>query len=189
MTVPMAAHAAPLGGRTKRRLRAALISLLHERNYEAIGLRDLLTVADVGRSTFYAHYRGKDDLLRQNIRTLLKEIREAAADGNSGASPPRPLAFSPPLLAHIEEHRGLWRHLRGRGRDIFLNEITQLVAELVRGEMPAVDAASAYPSELRVQFLKGGFMAVLLWWIDQNCALPARTVDSHMQGLSCSFSE
>src|SRR5437867_644732 len=48
--------------RTTRALIEALVALVLEKRYDAITIQDLLDRADVGRSTFYAHYRGKDDL-------------------------------------------------------------------------------------------------------------------------------
>jgi len=49
--------------RTRERLQRALIALVGERRYEAIGVQDIADRADLGRSTFYLHYSGKDDLL------------------------------------------------------------------------------------------------------------------------------
>ena len=49
--------------RTRERLQRALIALVGERRYEAIGVQDIADRADLGRSTFYLHYGGKDDLL------------------------------------------------------------------------------------------------------------------------------
>lgn len=49
--------------RTREALHRALIELMMERAYDRIGVSDVIRRADVGRSTFYAHYRDKDDLL------------------------------------------------------------------------------------------------------------------------------
>ncbi|MET8797750.1 TetR/AcrR family transcriptional regulator [Nocardia sp. NPDC004568] len=49
--------------KTRHALHRALIELMMERPYDRITVSDVITRADVGRSTFYAHYRDKDDLL------------------------------------------------------------------------------------------------------------------------------
>ncbi|MGI5220452.1 TetR/AcrR family transcriptional regulator [Nocardia sp. CA-290969] len=49
--------------RTREALHRALIELMMERAYDRITVSDVIARADVGRSTFYAHYRDKDDLL------------------------------------------------------------------------------------------------------------------------------
>jgi AcrR family transcriptional regulator len=50
-------------GKTRKALREALTDLILERGYESVTVQDLIDRADVGRSTFYAHFIDKDDLL------------------------------------------------------------------------------------------------------------------------------
>src|SRR5689334_24059575 len=49
--------------RTRRLLREALLALVAEKGYDRVTVQDVLDRADVGRATFYAHFRDKDDLL------------------------------------------------------------------------------------------------------------------------------
>src|SRR5918996_3826094 len=63
--------------RTRRALHGALMSLILRKGYEAITVQDIIDEADVGRSTFYAHYTGKEDLLRSGFQTLRAELTEA----------------------------------------------------------------------------------------------------------------
>jgi AcrR family transcriptional regulator len=55
--------------RTRAALRQALIGLVLERGYDAVTIRDVVDRANVGRSTFYAHYPSKEDLLTAEART------------------------------------------------------------------------------------------------------------------------
>src|SRR5262245_11573824 len=48
--------------RTQGRLRDALVALLHEKRIDKITVQEVLDQAAVGRSTFYLHYRDKNDL-------------------------------------------------------------------------------------------------------------------------------
>src|SRR5678816_2441110 len=48
--------------RTRHLLSAALVELIREKDYNTITVSDIIDRANVGRSTFYAHYRDKDDL-------------------------------------------------------------------------------------------------------------------------------
>ncbi len=45
--------------RTRRLFLDALVSLIQENGYEAITVQDILDRADLGRSTFYAHFRSR----------------------------------------------------------------------------------------------------------------------------------
>jgi AcrR family transcriptional regulator len=48
--------------RTRHLLSEALVSLIREKGYDTITVSDLIDRANIGRSTFYSHYRDKDDL-------------------------------------------------------------------------------------------------------------------------------
>jgi AcrR family transcriptional regulator len=66
--------------RTRRMLHKGLMSLILEKKYEDITVPDILDRADVGRSTFYMHYQGKDELLFsgfQYLESFLESGREA----------------------------------------------------------------------------------------------------------------
>jgi hypothetical protein len=65
--------------KTDARLHEALISLIHDKSYGSIAVRDILDRADVGRSTFYAHFRDKDDLPDE------RHLRGPAVDSIDGS--------------------------------------------------------------------------------------------------------
>jgi AcrR family transcriptional regulator len=56
--------------KTKKQLSQALIQLILEKGYENVTVQDILDKAEVGRSTFYAHYENKDLLLVDGPRNL-----------------------------------------------------------------------------------------------------------------------
>ena len=58
--------------RTRGVLQHALTSLILKKGYEAITIQDICDEANVGRSTFYAHYTSKDDLKRSGFERLRK---------------------------------------------------------------------------------------------------------------------
>ena len=58
--------------KTQSLLREALVSLIHEKPYDAIAITEILERANVGRSTFYAHFHDKDDLLTSGIHHMLR---------------------------------------------------------------------------------------------------------------------
>ena len=43
--------------RTRHLLSAALVQLIREKDYNAITVSDIIERANIGRSTFYSHYR------------------------------------------------------------------------------------------------------------------------------------
>ncbi|HEX5263168.1 MAG TPA: TetR-like C-terminal domain-containing protein, partial [Phenylobacterium sp.] len=147
-------------------------------------VQEIIDEANVGRSTFYAHCSGKDQLLRLSLQMLRAELAEQRQAGGAGRAESG-LAFSLPVLKHIREHRDLYPSLaHGRGRELFMNEFKLVVSDLVRTEVGNLPASTGVRPEVRTQYLAGAFMAVLTWWIDHKVRLPPMEVDAMFQRLS-----
>ena len=93
--------------RTRRSLRNALIALMTEKPYESITVEDIINRADVGRSTFYTHYRDKDALLMDNLAGLRSILEQPALA--EPATRRRLVRFSLPLFRHVHDEQRLAR--------------------------------------------------------------------------------
>lgn len=60
--------------KTLKLLREALVSLIAEKPYDSIVVKEILDRANVGRSTFYTHFRDKDELLSSGIHDMLGPV-------------------------------------------------------------------------------------------------------------------
>jgi AcrR family transcriptional regulator len=176
--------------RTRAMLQKAHISLILEKGYEAITVEDICEAANVGRSTFYAHYTSKDDLRRsglENLRRLLVD-RQKHALAKQSETRDRSLGFSLAMFEHARDHIDLYRALvGGRGGVIALGTIRQILSDLVRNELVAtVDkkSADAIPREFAVQYIVGAFMAVMTWWLDGGAKLPPQRIDAMFRRLA-----
>ena len=183
--------------RTRAMLHQTLMSLIVKQGYEAITIRDICDAANVGRSTFYAHYRSKDDLMRSGLENLRRVLVDRQRDAL--ATPEdirhRSLDFSLTLFEHARDHIDLHRGLVGGGA-VALGIIRQILSDLVRDELAAtVDkkSADAIPREFVVQYVVGAYMAVLTWWLDGGAKLPPHRIDAmfrHLvtEGITSSYS-
>src|SRR5215510_7441366 len=63
--------------RTRDALGDALIALMQEKAFDTITVQDVLDRAHVSRSTFYAHYSDKDDLLMSDAEEFFEAISTA----------------------------------------------------------------------------------------------------------------
>ncbi|MEP6564279.1 MAG: TetR/AcrR family transcriptional regulator [Mesorhizobium sp.] len=176
--------------RTRGVLQHALTSLILKKAYEAITVEDICDAANVGRSTFYAHYTSKDDLkqrgLDEHLRVLLTE-RQKEALAAPGDSRSRSLGFSLVLFEHASDHLELYRALVGsRGGDVSLGAIHQILSDLVRAELAATAGRSsqAMAREFLVQYVVGAYMAVLTWWLDRGAKPPPAEVDRMFRRLA-----
>jgi AcrR family transcriptional regulator len=170
--------------RTQAALRSALISLLRRKDYDEITVQEIIDEANVGRSTFYAHCSGKDQLLRLSLDMLRGELAQAQEAARAGGAQPG-FAFSLPVLEHIRKHRDLYPSLaHGRGRDLMLSELKHVISDLIRGDFAELPAITGVPLEVRVQYVVGAFMAILTWWIEHKVRIAPMEVDAMFQRLS-----
>jgi AcrR family transcriptional regulator len=176
--------------RTRAMLQKAHISLILEKGYEAITVDDICDAANVGRSTFYAHYTSKEDLRRSGLEHLREQLvdRQKHALAKPGDIRDRSLGFSLTMFEHAHDHIDLYRALvGGRGGAIALGTIRQILSDLVRRELAAtVDRKSAdvIPREVVVQYVVGAFMAVMIWWLDGGAKLPPQRIDTVFRRLA-----
>lgn len=177
------------GLRTGAMFQQALHSLIAKKGYEAITIKDICEAANLGRSTFYAHYTSKDDLKRtgfEPLRRLLverqKQARITARDAGS-----RSLSFSLAMFEHAYDHRDHYRALvGGRGGTVSLGTIRKMLSERVRAEVSATGKSSAdnIQRELVVQYVVGAYMAVMTWWLDGGASLPPQRIDAMFRRLA-----
>jgi AcrR family transcriptional regulator len=177
--------------RTRELLRAALLSLIEEKGYAAITVQDILDRADVGRSTFYAHFTDKEDLLRNGFdefrSTTLAEMHSA------GASAGGKVEFLEPMLSvfrHVEEHRARWKPLAGKGGAelvirLLQERVVDLVREHLRSQLPEMRGRRRETElEAAVQFLVGSSMGLINWWLENEVECSAEELHSIFRGLS-----
>ncbi len=157
--------------RTRHLLRQALFTLIVERGYETITVEEITERANVGRATFYVHYKDKEELLLVCLEELFHET--AATLGpiseetfQAGGKPPAQLAFE-----HIAQHHQLYRVLfTERGAAVISLRILELLATISQrytiGQLD--EARSLLPLELLAYHLAGSLFALLIWWLNND---------------------
>jgi AcrR family transcriptional regulator len=154
--------------RTRRTLRDALITLLHERGWDAVSVQDICNRADVGRSTFYMHFADKEELLIGGFDDLRKMLRAQLAP--SGRGPSEPLQFARGMIEHAHENQRLFRALVGkRSGQVVLQRFRELVVDLVRENLSS-KSSSGPERDAAVHFISGAFLELLTWSLETRSA-------------------
>jgi AcrR family transcriptional regulator len=172
--------------RTRKALHVALMSLVRRKGYEAITVQDILDEADVGRSTFYSHYTGKEDLLRRGFEMLRVELEEArrAARARTDGSRQGVLGFSLAMFEHAAGHADVYRALIGsRGHTVAIAEIRRVLLEMAKKELSGRRDPGNVPEELMLQFVVGTFHTVLTWWLERKPKLAPAQVHAMFREL------
>ena len=158
--------------RTRASLHHTLLALIVARGYDAISVQDICEAAGIGRSTFYAHYTGKDDLKRSGLDHL-----KAALKGQGEG-----LAFTRALFAHARDFAGHYRALKeGLGAQVSFDALRQVLSELIAEALAG--EGTRFERDLRERFVTGALMSVLTWYLDAGAAESPETVDAIFQKL------
>jgi AcrR family transcriptional regulator len=176
--------------RTREMLHQALMSLLLKTRYRAITIKDVCHAANVGRSTFYAHYTSKDDLKRCGLesmrRTLVDRQRDAVATSEEIRN--RRWRFSLSMFEHARDHIYLYGALARAGLGAaVLGTIRQIVSDLVRDELAETadkNSADVMAREFIIQYVVGAYMAVMTWWLEGGAKLPPQQMDAMFRRLA-----
>jgi AcrR family transcriptional regulator len=116
--------------KTKDLLHQALGSLIREKPYDEIVVQEILDRANVGRSTFYTHFRDKDELLISSIHDILSVLPTELP--HAGKRDERIISFSLPIFEHIHRHRRMGEVKMGiGGRTIVHEQLQKVLAELI----------------------------------------------------------
>lgn len=175
--------------RTRKALHQALISLSLEKNYDTITVQEVLDRADVGRSTFYAHFQSKDELLMSGIDELRSTLSAAMQQARTSARRTENLiAFSRPMFEHVNEFRPVYYALaRTQVFPLVRKQLVTLLNELIekecRTELLNLKKSSGLPIELFVSQLSATFFTVLSWWLDRRIRISTAELDQHFRSL------
>ncbi len=171
--------------KTQRSLHQALIALIREKDYDRISVRDILDRADVGRSTFYAHYADKNELLVSGIHEMVKAARSPS---RSPAPSEEPFTwFSLPVFEHHDRHRHEAAHMTAKARRFLHSCLRSVIADLIRAELQQTAGRrpprGSIPADLLVHYVASTFVLVLNWWLESCSALRPAAVDHLFRSL------
>ncbi|MEU8246303.1 TetR/AcrR family transcriptional regulator [Nonomuraea sp. NPDC048916] len=168
--------------RTRRIIRQALVELILSKGYEAVTVTDIINRADVGRSTFYAHFTDKQEVLFSSLDEL-SELLRIAPESRSETL----FAFSLPVFEHLQEQRRLARALLGRrGGTAIGARGEQIMADIVRDELLAALPEGCAPPvslDLMVTCVTGAFMALLRRWADGELVATPAEMDAAFRAV------
>ena len=164
--------------RTRERLGSAFVALIHEKPIEDVTVQDVLDRASVGRSTFYLHFRDKNDLLLSQLEKFLETMSTSLSVRKEMSRRVVPVAE---MFTHIEKQRKLYRILADAGR---LNDFFDLAqGYFARGIEDRLRESKGLPKipqgELAARgcALAGSLLSLLRWWLDRGAKEPPDEMD------------
>lgn len=162
-------------GRQVRKTRQALLGAFNElvlgRRYADIRVADIIGRADVGRSTFYEHFRDKDDIFRQSVTPVLAVLATAADAGCD-------IRHLQHMLDHFRENLTA---ARGMLNGPCCPQVVTVLAGLVAGRWRAGTGVKfALPHDLAAAQVAEALLGLVRAWLNGGAACPSAAVAAAM---------
>ncbi len=158
--------------RTRQLLQEALFHLIIDRPYDSVTIQDITEQANLGRTTFYLHYRDKEDLLRESIKALLHDL-QCDVEPDTGEACTYHIS-SVRIFQHVAQRQQLYRAmLKETGSTINLGDLmrgyfTELFHQASLQEPQKRRCSSFASSEIFAAHAAGSLFGLLSWWLDHG---------------------
>ena len=164
--------------RTCTRLGMALIELIQEKPYDDVTVKDVLDRASVGRSTFYLHYRDKEDLLLSQLEQFLEFMSTMLIVRREASRRVVPVAE---IFDHIGGQNRIYRALQESDRlnDFFDLAQGYFARGIARRLVDLGGSSNLKKRELDAQAaaLAGSMLSLLRWWLARGEKESPRSMD------------
>lgn len=144
--------------KSKKYLSDAFRALILEKGYEAVTVQEIIDRANVGRSTFYAHFESKEQLLF----SLLGTMNEKSKDG---------IDFEM-LFNHCADNFQIAKAMLGKkGGDLIIGHIRDVMSLKIAKDLKR-DSSKSKSEQLKIYFtseaLSAALVSYLTNWLDED---------------------
>jgi AcrR family transcriptional regulator len=187
--------------RTRAALKHALAELIEEKGYDQVTVEEITERANLGRATFYLHYRDKEDLLLEDVINLVDQMVEETtgmpwlrwreAGGGDDITPRRP----PPMelvFQHVAENANLYRIiLHGQGMQTVGEKLRGIIIKAIKDVGQARSQDGSLGSDFEVQvpldvianYYAGSVMGLVTWWLENDTPYTPEQMAGYFQQL------
>jgi AcrR family transcriptional regulator len=148
--------------RTRKLLQDALFELILKDGYDSIRVQDITEEANLGRATFYVHFKDKEDLLLATIEGIRQELLECIKAESAITSLPGFRA----QFKHAAENKTFYlavlNHVQGR------QQIRGVMINVVQAHLEKITPDSPIPIDVVANCLVGAVLQLLDWWLTND---------------------
>ena len=177
-------HLDPRQRKTRALLVKALAELMEERPFSELSVVDICSRAMVHRTTFYAHFNDKRELLSYLLSQLERECVETCLPKEEMTSPKEYfLTAVKNALGFFQDRRSLYLACLNSGMEAEVHVLSDRAAQEVcrRLSQPAFrDAAPEVDPQIAARFYIGAVLALIRWWLTNDDPVPQETLLSNL---------
>ncbi|MCC2256854.1 TetR/AcrR family transcriptional regulator [Intestinimonas aquisgranensis] len=171
--------------RTRQSLVRALEELLAERTFQSLSVTDICQRAMVHRTTFYAHFNDKQELLRYLLLGVERRCVETCLPKDwSGKARDYFLTAARNVLDFFQSRRSLYRACLRSGADIDAHVLEDQAAEDLAQLLSQPRFHTSFPDSdprITARFYTGAMLSLLRWWLDSEDPVPVERLIAHLE--------
>jgi AcrR family transcriptional regulator len=158
---------------TRAKLMRASVELILKKGFDDIGVRDITDRADLGRGTFYIHFKNKEDVVWSAIKEGLDSAHRRGMEPLAGGSRPRRLELYvfTNFFKLAEKNRDLYRIILGSRGSATLSAraLDYLVVDLLTEEDGiSLSPTAGVPKTVWAQIVAGAIFRLMAWWLEAS---------------------
>jgi AcrR family transcriptional regulator len=185
----MARHLDRRVQRTRKSLQDSLMALILEEGYDEISIQDITEKANLGRATFYLHFKDKDELLLEVMNQLIIDFMEQAPQLTEAQWRLEDTKTIIKLFDFAAAHYDLYRILTiGSGGITASRQLHHSIAENIQGfiqaEIDTLDAQPVLPIDFIANHFSGSLLATIYWWLDNDLPYSAEEMATMFQKVN-----
>lgn len=152
--------------KTRAAIYAAFEELMAEEHYASLTVGKIIERADIGRSTFYAHFTSKDELLDEMCTELFAHVFEGVETDAHTHESLHDITLES-MLAHLlyhlrDNHHGVCGKLLAEGEPHFTSYFCARLGTFLAPRLP--ERSSWVPGDLMQMMLVNSFCQAITWW-------------------------
>ncbi len=176
--------------KTRSAIFQAFSDLMSEKRYSRITVQQIIDRANVGRTTFYAHFDTKEDLLKALCEDLFGHIIASAKDATHThgiySDKKTPESIFCHLLQHLEENDGnIIGLLSGESNELFLRYFKDSLRDLIQTQFMERDRHRNVdlPRDFLINHICGSFVEMVQWWIKNGMKQSPVRLDRYFRAV------
>lgn len=167
--------------KTRKAIFQAFGTLLEKKRFEHITVQEIAERANIGRSTFYAHFETKDELLCAMCKDIFHHVFAQKLPVETDDARPNDKNLEAKLghiLYHLRENplnlKGL---LASESGELFIYYFKSCLRDLFSRYLSAFQ--SDVPTDFLIHYLVGSFSETVYWWVKKDMSDPPDTVAAY----------
>lgn len=156
--------------RTRDAIYRSFASLLSHKSYEKITVGDIIDKADIGRTTFYAHFETKDDLLNQMCADIFSHVFREHLPNEETHDFSRSIdMFSriTHIFYHLRDSSPVVKSLiTGESAEVFMHYLKKYLREIFEN-YPDINTFGI-PKDYILDHMTSDFAETVRWWMSNE---------------------